>query len=177
MAKPLKIKNVYPESPMQKSATRILRRRLKEFYSHWPDSHLIPTHEQLHNMRISCKRLRYSAESLRELYPDRLSLMIDILKRSQDLLGQIQDCITQRCIIEEDLQRLRKRNPHSPDITVLESLIEDYNTNYSLLFTPYREIWQGLRSVSFRKCLKKMSSNLHHPHFTRAEDPIHLIIQ
>jgi CHAD domain-containing protein len=176
MAKPLKIKNVLPDSPMQKAAVRILRRRLKEFYSHWPDSALTPTHEQLHNMRISCKRLRYSAESLRDFYPDRLALLIDLLKRSQDLLGEIQDCVTQRAIIEEDLQRLRKRNPQSSDIAVLDSIIADYQTRYGLLFTPYREIWQGMRNVAFRKCLKKMSTGPHQPHSAGAEAPIHLII-
>jgi len=176
MAKPLKIKNVLPESPIQKAALRILRRRLKEFYSHWPDSDLTPTLEQLHNMRISCKRLRYSAESLRELYPDRLALLIDLLKRSQDLLGEIQDCVTQQAIIEEDLQRLRKRNPKSPDIAVLESIIADSQTRYALLFTPYREIWQGMRSVAFRKCLKRMSASPRQPHYTGAEAPIHMII-
>ncbi len=176
MAKPLKIKNVLPESPMAKAAVRILRRRLKEFYSHWPDADLIPTLEQLHNMRISCKRLRYSAEALRDLYPDRLAFLIDLLKRSQDLLGEIQDCVTQRSIIEADLQRLRQRNPQSSDIAVLENIIAEYQTRYSLLFTPYREIWQGMRSVAVRKCLKSMYSGLRPIHYPSAETPIHLII-
>jgi CHAD domain-containing protein len=176
MAKPLKIKNVSPETPLPKAAVRILRRRFKEFYSHWPDSDLTPTIEQLHNMRISCKRLRYSAESLRELYSDRLALLIDLLKRSQDLLGEIQDCVTQRTIIEEDLQRLRQRNSKSADIAVLESLIADYQTRFDLLFPPYREIWQGLRSVAVRKCLMKMSADLRHPNTNGNEAPIHLII-
>jgi CHAD domain-containing protein len=176
MAKPLKIKNVLPENPMRKAAVRILRRRLKEFYSHWPDSDLIPTVEQLHNMRISCKRLRYSAEFMRDFYPDRLSLFIDLLKRSQDLLGEIQDCVTQQAIINEDLGRLHKRNPQSPDIAVLESLIEDSQTRYNLLFTPYREVWQGMRNVLFRKCLKKMSTGIRESQTARADAPIHLLI-
>lgn len=176
MAKPLKIKNVLPESPMSKAAVRILRRRLKEFYSHWRDADLIPTLEQLHNMRISGKRLRYSAEAMRELYPDRLALLIDLLKRSQDLLGEIQDCVTQRAIIEADLQRLRQRTPQSPDIAVLENIIAEYETRYNLLFTPYREIWQGMRSVAFRKSLKRMSTNLRPIQDAIIETPFHLII-
>jgi CHAD domain-containing protein len=176
MAKPLKIKNVFPESPMQKAAVRILRRRLKEFYKHWPDPDLIPTDDQLHNMRISCKRMRYSAESLRDLYPDRLALLIDLLKRSQDLLGEIQDCVTQRAIIQEDLERLRKRNPQSPDIDVLERIIADAQTRYSLLFMPYREIWQGMQTVAFRKFLKSISTNIRQQSSASADAPIHLII-
>src|SRR5262245_48432956 len=102
MAKPLKVKKISPTDRIDKAAIRILRTRLKEFYSHWPDPNSEPTPEDLHNLRISGKRLRYSAESLRELYPDQLALLIDILKRSQDLLGSYQDCIVQRTIIDED---------------------------------------------------------------------------
>src|SRR5262244_1868680 len=100
MAKPLKIKKISSEDRPQIAAKRIMRTRIKEFYTHWNDPDRMPTAEQLHNLRISGKRLRYSAESLRELYPDRLALLIDILKRSQDLLGEIQDCGTQRGVVE-----------------------------------------------------------------------------
>ena len=67
MAKPRKIKKVAPGQPITQSAERILRTRLKEFYSHWAEPADEPTPEQLHNLRISGKRLRYSAEQLREL--------------------------------------------------------------------------------------------------------------
>ena len=103
MSKPLKVKKVSAAAPIQRTAVRILRTRLKEFYSHWPDPRVLPTTTQLHNLRISGKRLRYSAEQLRELYDDRLALLIDLLKRSQDLLGEIQDCVTQRAVLEAEL--------------------------------------------------------------------------
>src|SRR5262245_41886697 len=86
VAKPLKIKKISPDDRPETAAKRILRTRIKEFYSYWPDPKHLPALEQLHNLRISGKRLRYSAESLRELYPDNLTLMIELLKRSQDLL-------------------------------------------------------------------------------------------
>src|SRR5262245_47904267 len=100
MAKPRKVKKVLPADRIDKTAVRILRTRLKEFYSHWADPNREPTPEDLHNLRISGKRLRYSAECLRELYPDQLALMIDLFKRSQDLLGSYQDCIVQRAMID-----------------------------------------------------------------------------
>jgi len=87
MSKPHKVKKVSAEKPIYQTARKILRTRLREFYSHWPDAQQPPSFEQLHNLRISTKRLRYSAEQLREYYPDRLALLIDMLKRGQDLLG------------------------------------------------------------------------------------------
>ncbi|MCI0339164.1 MAG: CHAD domain-containing protein [Acidobacteria bacterium] len=158
MARPLKIKKVSPLDRADETAVRILRARLKEFYLHWPDPELTATPQQIHNLRISGKRLRYSAESLREFYPDQLALMIDLLKRSQDLLGEIQDCMTQRTMIEEDLKRLKKRNDESKDIPVLEKIIAVYDQRHSLLFTQFREIWRGMTIDEFRDSLKKMIS-------------------
>ena len=88
-----------------------LRTRLKEFYSHWRDPDQQPTSAQLHDLRISGKRLRYSADFLRALYPDRLTLLIDLLKKLQDLLGEMQDCEMQRAVVEADLARRKQRKP------------------------------------------------------------------
>jgi CHAD domain-containing protein len=109
-------------------------------------------------MRISGKRLRYSAESLREFYPDHLALLIDLFKRSQDLLGEIQDCVTQKLMTAEDLMRLRRRNPQSDDIGVLEGIISNYDQRQSLLLTQFRDIWHGMAMKEFRASLKVMTT-------------------
>lgn len=156
MAKPLKIKKVMPSDSAQKTAARILRTRIKEFYSHWPDAAQMPTLQAVHNLRISGKRLRYSAECLRDFYPDRLSLLIDMLKRSQDLLGEIQDCVTQKAMIAADMKRFHSRNPLSPDLEPLSRIIEDYEKRQTLLMNDYREIWHGMTRKEFRQCLREM---------------------
>jgi CHAD domain-containing protein len=159
MAKPHKVKKVLPTDRADRAAVRILRTRLKEFYSHWPDPNRAPTPEELHDMRISGKRLRYSAECLREFYPDQLALLIDLLKRSQDLLGDIQDCVVQRTMIEEDLKRLKQRNGNSDHIPVLEEVIAEYDRRHTLLFAQFRQIWRGMMADEFRRSLKKMITN------------------
>src|SRR5215471_15687695 len=150
MAKPLKIRKISPDDRPEKAARRILRTRIKEFYSCWPDPDYTPTPEQLHNLRISGKRLRYSAESLRELYPDRLALLIDLLKCAQDLLGAIQDCVTQRGLIEAYLARIRRRDPHDGRIAALEKIVSEYERRQSKLFTKFRETWRGMTMDEFR---------------------------
>src|SRR5262249_27430715 len=137
---------------------RILGRGLREYYLRWPDPDQAPTYDQLHDLRISGKRLRYSAESLRDLYPDRLSLLIELLKRGQDLLGEIQDCTTHRNDWEKDLSRLKRRNPQSGDIAALENLIADSDRRQAILLEQFREIWRGLTMAGFRKGLKAMIS-------------------
>lgn len=156
MAKPLKIRKISPDDQAKKAATRILRTRIKEFYSHWPNPDHTPTPEQLHDLRISGKRLRYSAESLREFYPDRLALLIDLLKRNQDLLGEIQDCVTQRGVIEERLNRAGKRGMWNEQTASLEKIISEYDERQSALFAQFHEIWRGMTLDEFRRGLKAM---------------------
>jgi CHAD domain-containing protein len=160
MAKPLKIRKISPDDRPEKAARRILRSRIKEFYSCWPDPDHAPTFEQLHNLRISGKRLRYSAESLRELYPDRLALLLDLLKRAQDLLGEIQDCVTQRGLIEATIARMRRRGPQNRQIAALESIISEYEQRQSTLFAQFHETWRGMTMDEFRASLKAMVSRV-----------------
>jgi CHAD domain-containing protein len=160
MAKALKIRKVSPDDRMEKAARRILRTRVKEFYSCWPDPDHSPTLEELHNLRISGKRLRYTAESLCELYPDRLALLIDLLKRNQDLLGEILDCVTQRGLIEDYIARLRRRSPQNDQITALENVVSDYERRQSTLFAQFHETWRGMTMDEFRASLRAMVSRV-----------------
>lgn len=159
MSKPLKVKQVSADDPIELTASKILRTRLKEFYSHWPAIETLPSEEQLHNLRISGKRLRYSAEQLRHLFPDRLALLIDLMKRSQDLLGNFQDKVTQRMMLETELARIKCRNPESLEIIVLERLKADHSQRQSQLFEQFREIWMGMTLPEFRVSLKVMVSS------------------
>ncbi|MFN0085200.1 MAG: CHAD domain-containing protein [Blastocatellia bacterium] len=158
MAKPHKIRKVHPDSPIKAAAARILRTRLREFYSHWPDSQRTPDASQLHNLRISGKRLRYSAESLRDLYPDRLALLIDLLKRGQDLLGVMQDCETQRTTVEREIATLRRREARRTELGMLETLALEYRQRQALLLDQFRDVWFGMTIREFRKGLRAMIS-------------------
>ncbi|HKX33551.1 MAG TPA: CHAD domain-containing protein [Blastocatellia bacterium] len=171
MAKPLKIKKVSRHDRLDQTARRILRTRLKEFYSHWPDPERPVTWEQLHDLRISGKRLRYSAEALREVYPDRLTCLIDLLKHSQELLGEIQDCVTQRAVIEEDLSRLKQREPEHADLAVLEQIIAEHDQLRLTIFSQFRELWRGMALKDFRKSLRTMVTVPRAPKTTKAADP------
>jgi CHAD domain-containing protein len=153
MAKPFKIKRITPLDPAHRAATRILRTRIREFFSHWPDPDDPPDDRQLHDQRISGKRLRYSAEMLGELYPDRLALFKDLLKRQQDLLGEAQDYVTQRTRIAADLAR-RRRFARRDEIAVFEALLDVYDQKRAALQEEIDDIWRGMTTKRFRKLLR-----------------------
>jgi len=48
--------------------------------------------EELHSMRISAKKLRYSLEIFSELYKHETDFTLKITKQAQDYLGEIHDC-------------------------------------------------------------------------------------
>lgn len=131
MAKARKIRKLSPDDRSTDAAVQIMRTRLREFFSHWPNLKKKPTPAQLHALRISGKRLRYSAESLRDLYPDRLTLLLNLLRQVQDVLGEMQDYETQRAVIADDLARWqagqlksrRQSDPESPAKFVSDEVV------------------------------------------------------
>lgn len=159
MAKPFKVKKVSPDTPAAKLAARVMLTRLTEFYAHWPNADEEPTPTELHNLRISGKRLRYSAETLRAYYPDRLALLIELLKRGQDILGEYQDCVTHRAMLSKDLARQRRLGPKSKQVTLLEKLLAGLDEKQAALFTQFREIWRGMLRQEFRECLEAMAKD------------------
>jgi len=159
MAKAFKVKKVAPDTPAPAAARRVLRTRLREFYSHWPDPDSAPAPVEIHNMRISGKRLRYSADSLRTLYPDQPALLLDLLKKQQDLLGAFQDCVTQRAAVEAEIASRRRRGAPPPEVAALEGLTAAYDERQAQLFTNLTYIWRGMMGRKFRASLKDMISN------------------
>ena len=99
--------------------------------------------------------MRYSAETLREFYPDHLALMIDLLKRQQDLVGEMQDCVTQRASIAADLARRRRLRAKREEIAGLESLLAEYDLRHGELFSQLEDIWIGMTSKRLRSLLKR----------------------
>jgi CHAD domain-containing protein len=170
MAKPLKVKKASPDKPAAKMAARVMHTRLTEFYSHWPHAEDEPTPTEIHNLRISGKRLRYSAETLRNYYPDRLALLIELLKRGQDILGEYQDCVTHRAMLSKDLARQRRLAPRGKQIALLEKLLADLDEQQATLFTQFREIWQGMLRKEFRNCLEAMAKDTTAPPNPPPED-------
>lgn len=177
MAKAFKVRKVSADDDSTEAAARIMQTRLREFFSRWPDAEVTPDAEQLHALRISGKRLRYSAESLRELYPDRLALLLNLLKQLQDVLGEMQDYETQRTIIEADLARLKARHAGSQNRAehaennegsnemeaAIADLLNDYRQKQEKLLAEFTLLWRGLSSRKLRRALKYLVTHPRQP--------------
>lgn len=94
--KPGKVKHLDPDGPLADNAERIVSVRLDELWSFVP-AVLDPANvEELHEMRIAAKRLRYVLEVTAESCFGPYAVASEKrIKRLQDLLGEIHDCDVQ----------------------------------------------------------------------------------
>ena len=108
--KPKPIPNLRPDGRLRPNARWILRVRIGEVWSFAP----FVTHparvRELHDMRISCKRLRYLLEIFQVAFTVDLEPFIDEVKALQDLLGEIHDRDVQVPMLHDHLERLSERD-------------------------------------------------------------------
>ncbi|MGP8324107.1 MAG: CHAD domain-containing protein [Methanosarcinaceae archaeon] len=70
--------------------------------------------ENLHSLRIQCKKLRYLMEFFASLFPsDEIALLTKQLKRFQENLGEFNDLSMQQGTLKEYLDTIRHESDHS----------------------------------------------------------------
>ena len=106
MAKAHKISGVKPLCRYRENARIILPQRVEEVYTWEPFIRDAARPEELHNMRISIKRLRYTMETFRVVYQfpiecseegtttddKRFAEFLAVIVDLQEILGDIHDC-------------------------------------------------------------------------------------
>jgi len=80
---------------------------------------------RLHDLRKTCKYVRYQAEFFREFYDSSFQAWIEELKLLQDNLGKVQDTYVLSSLLANQLQ-------HSTPLTELQQAIQD-NRNQALM--------------------------------------------
>ena len=79
--------------------------------------------EEVHQLRIQCKKLRYSMEFFSSLYPkEELQIVVRHLKKLQDILGVFNDLSVQQAMLRQTLQTLEEKNPVKDQIAVAAAL-------------------------------------------------------
>ncbi len=101
-----------PEEATLEAAAELspaIRARLEEYLA-LEDSLQEPDDvERLHSLRIAAKRLRYTLEIARLVYPTDLQPFIEAAKTLQTLLGEIHDCDVWQAELDDFQATMRKR--------------------------------------------------------------------
>jgi hypothetical protein len=91
MAKAKPITGLDPQAPTGKNARIIAKVRLEELYS-W-DAYVDNPYyiQELHNLRIAAKRLRYTLEVFEDVLPEACKRIVKELEQIQEELGALHD--------------------------------------------------------------------------------------
>ncbi len=91
------------DASLATNARRILAVKMAEYYAYAPIVPIETAVEELHNLRIAAKRLRYTLELFRVVFEERGEAQIDRVKAIQEELGAIHDHDVRIALIEDEL--------------------------------------------------------------------------
>ena len=120
---------------------RVYRRTLKEGRAIEPQT---PA-EALHELRKTCKKLRYLMEFFQNLFPaDRIKALIKVLKTLQDNLGNFQDYEVQVMALKHFSHQMVAENHPSPDtLLAMGMLIEGLERRQHLAREEFEDCFAG----------------------------------
>jgi CHAD domain-containing protein len=86
--------------------------------------------EDLHELRKSCKKLRYLLEFFQSLYDkNKMMVLLKSLKKLQEILGDHQDCAVQKSNLELFSVEMRDRNTPEETFLAIEQLIQSIDAH------------------------------------------------
>ena len=125
-----------------KQAPRLLRDQLKKVGRYDRRLHLL-TPEAQHRLRIECKRLRYAAEFLADIYPGRLIGVIEPATRLQDDLGEVHDADVYRERIVEYCWHRAKAGTDSNGRDALHALLGHLRSQRERYLKRAAAVWKA----------------------------------
>ena len=105
-----KVKGLDPDMPLDHALRRIAETRLGELHSFAHAVHDPGAVDELHDMRIAAKRLRYVLELSEPVLGDAAKDGAKRAKKLQDLLGEIHDCDEHLPLVLAHVERLREED-------------------------------------------------------------------
>jgi CHAD domain-containing protein len=171
-----KVKGLKPEMALEDALRRIAATRLAEVHSFDPAVRDPAAVEELHDMRIATKRLRYVLEMSEPVLGAPAKLAAKRAKKLQDLLGEIHDCDEHLPLVERQIERLRaedaaavraaaprgaadldpkaaREGPNRRRYAGLEALAAYLRARRAVLYERFLRNWARLEKAGFRASL------------------------
>ena len=152
MAKARKITGIAPLRSYQENARIILPQRLEEVYTWQPFIRDERRREELHNMRISIKRLRYTMELFRGVYEvptldnpyaEFLAVIVDL----QEILGDIHDADVVLEVLAGYTSQSENQGGQPGIATLMTRTKETRKADYET----FLEKWEQLSAAGFKQ--------------------------
>ena len=158
MAKAQKVIGVAPLQSYRENARIILPQRLEEVYTWEPFIRDETRREELHNMRISIKRLRYTMELFRVVYgaPTSNSQYAEFLARIvdlQEILGDVHDADVVLEVLANYTSQSGDRGTQIDVSSGIDTLIARTEETRKADYETFLEKWEHLSAVGFKQKL------------------------
>ncbi len=158
--RPHRVRHVAPMIIYQRLAT-------VRAYDEWvsiPD----PPPERLHALRIACKRLRYTLEFFREVLGPDTGALIKSIVTIQDHLGNLQDGIVARALLEDFLDRGTWGSNTGPgeqittpaDVHGVQAYLAARQHEMEHLLETFPEVWQPVHEREFSQKIAQAVADL-----------------
>ncbi len=150
MAKALPLYAVNPQEALRSNAPLMLHTRLEELYQFAPYISDPANVDELHNMRIAAKRLRYTLEIFAPCFSGKeFDRVYTQAKTIQEQIGEIHD----RDVRGPLLQAFLDSHAHSrPEIRPgLERLIQSQQSERADLYRVFIAYWNKLQKQGFKR--------------------------
>ena len=169
MAKAHKITGVKPLRSYRENAHIILPQKVEEVYTWEPFIRDAARRDELHNMRISIKRLRYTMELFRVAYgppkkdsrevtvvdDKRFAEFLGVIVNLQEILGDIHDCD----VVLEVLTDYTTHSDHGVTAEGIAQLIAQTRETRNADYKTFLAKWEHLSAIDFkRKLLSLLAS-------------------
>ncbi len=156
MAKAWEVKGIHPQRSYRWNAQVILAVKLEEVYS-WSKSIRNPDNiKELHSLRISVKRLRYSMEFFAINYGKEFQDFLKILTDLQDQLGDIHDYDVIEMVLTDYLRGLLDRGDSEADVIGINILVLRYRDMRAAKYQAFLQQWIALKEGGFKGQLFKI---------------------
>jgi len=155
MAKALPLYAVNPQALLLSNAPLMLHTRLEEMYQFSPFISDPSRVEELHNMRIAAKRLRYTLEVFASCFAGKeFTRLYEQVKSVQEQIGEIHDRDVRGPLLQEFLDT---HAAGRPEIRVgLERLIQSQQSERAKLYRLFIAYWNKLQKQGFKRNFLQM---------------------
>jgi hypothetical protein len=167
-----KVRGLDPAGPLEENLRRIVEVRLDELRSFARDGSAPSSSDDLHDMRIAAKRLRYVLEMAEPVLGAPARRGAKQARRIQDLLGEIHDCDEGVPRVQAEIDRLRgedavamaeapgraakdldpgaiKGAPHRREYAGLQSYAAFLQARRDVLYAEFARYWRRLERGAF----------------------------
>ncbi len=150
MAKALPLYAVNPRESLRSNAPLMLHTRLEELYQFAPHISDPTKVDELHNMRIAAKRLRYTMEIFQPCFPGKdFARVYDQVKSVQEQIGEIHDRDVRGPLLQAFLDG---HAGHRPEIRAgLERMIGTQQAERAKLYRSFIASWNKMQRQGFKR--------------------------